>query len=160
MSKAVKDWSLNGISFGEMGLQAFIAGHFGVPMIFVSGEAHACQEIGELIPGIVTVTVKRGLSRRSAVSWPAQKARDMIYEGVQQALKQRDNIQPLRLKPPLVFRDERYDETWTKPSKNPDINIIDPRNREVRADDIMDLLNKIYGYDKHYRAPSLADESI
>lgn len=160
MSKAVKDWSLNGVSFGEMGLQAFIAGHFDVPMIFVSGEAYACQEISELIPGIVTVAVKRGLSRRSAVSWTAQKAREMIYDGVRQALEQRDNIQPLRFDPPLVFRDERHDETWTKPSGNPDIHIIDPRNREVRADDIMDLLNKIYGYDKDYRAPSLADENI
>jgi len=160
MSKAVKDWSINGVSFGEMGLQALIAGHFNVPMIFVSGEAYACQEIGELIPGIVTAAVKRGLSRRSAVSWAPQKAREMIREGVQHALMQHAKIMPLQFDPPLIFRDERYDETWTKPADNPDINIIDSRNREIRADDIMDLLNKIYGYDKDYRAPSLADEDI
>jgi D-amino peptidase len=155
MSKSVKDWSINGVSFGEMGLQALIAGHFGVPMIFVSGDWHACKEIGDLIPGVVTAPVKRGLSRRSAVSWSAQKAREMIREGVKQALKKRDQIQPLRFEPPLVFRDERYDETWTKPSGNSDIRIIDHNTREILADDIPDLLYKLYGYPKDYRVPSL-----
>jgi D-amino peptidase len=158
MSKAIKDWSINGVSFGEMGLQALIAGHFDVPMIFVSGEAYACREISDLIPGIVTVAVKRGLSRRSAVSWAPQKAREMICAGVQRAMDQRDNIKPLRFDPPLIFRDERYEETWKEPGDNPDIRIIDPRVREIRADDIMDLLHKIYGYPKDYRAASLVDK--
>jgi len=158
MSKAVKDWSINGVSFGEMGLQALIAGHFNVPMIFVSGEAYACQEIGELIPGIVTTAVKRGLSRRSAVSWTFPKAREMIRNGAKRSLSQRDKIQPLRFDSPLIFRDERHGDTWTKSSDNPDINIIDPRTREIKADDIMDLLHKIYGYDRDYRATPLADE--
>lgn len=156
MSKAVKDWSINGVSFGEMGLQALIAGHFGVPMVFVSGEAYACEEIGDLIPGVVTAAVKRGLSRRSAVSWTATKARDMIRVGAKQALEQRDKVKPLKFNPPLLFRDERYEDTWIEPGGNPDIRIIDPATREVEADDILDLLNKIYGYAKDYRAPSLA----
>jgi D-amino peptidase len=158
MSKGVKNWSINGISFGEMGLQALIAGHFGVPMVFVSGDAHACREIGELIPSIVTAAVKRGLSRRSAVSWPPQKARELIRAGVQEALRQRERIQPLRLEPPLLFRDERYDEVWTKPVTGAGIRIIDHNTREIRADDIPDLLQKLYGYPREYRAPSLADE--
>lgn len=158
MSKAVRDWSINGVSFGEMGLQALIAGHSGVPMIFVSGEAYACEEISDLIPGIVTAAVKRGLSRRSAVSWAPQKAREMIRSGVQEALNQRGRIEPLQFQPPLLFRDERYDETWTKPNSDPRINVIDSRTREIKADDIMDLLNAIYGYPRDYRAASLADE--
>lgn len=158
MSKAVKDWSINGVSLGEMGLQALIAGHFNVPMIFVSGEALACQEIGELIPGIVTAAVKRGLSRRSAVSWTSPKAREMIQNDAKRSLSQRDKIQPLQFDPPLIFRDQRYDDTWTKSSDNPDINLIDPRTREIRADDIMDLLHKIYGYDRNYRAIPIANE--
>jgi len=158
MSKSVKDWSINGISFGEMGLQALIAGHYGVPMIFVSGDWHACREIGELIPGIVTAAVKRGLSRRSAVSWPAEKAKQMIRAGVKDALRKRSEIQPLRFEPPLLFRDERYDETWAKPTGGADTRIIDHNTREIKADDIPDLLQKLYGYPKDYRVPSLADE--
>jgi len=159
MSRSIKDWSINGVSFGEMGLQALIAGHFGVPTIYVSGDTHACREIGDLIPGIVTTAVKRGLSQRSAVSWAPQKAREMIHTDVQRALAQRDEIKPLRFDPPLIFRDERYDETWTKPSNNPDIRVIDHNTREIQADDIPDLLHKLYGYPKDYCVPSLADET-
>lgn len=157
MSKVVKDWSINGVSFGEMGLQALIAGHFDVPMIFVSGEAYACEEISDLIPGIVTTAVKRGLSRRAAISWTAPKAREMIRIGVKKSMEQINKVKPLKFNSPLIFRDERYDDTWTKPSENPDIQIIEPNLREIKADDIMDLLNKIYGYVRDYRAPSLRD---
>jgi len=87
-----------------------------------------------------------------------QKAREMIQNGAKRSLSQRDKIQPLRFDSPLIFRDERHDNTWTKSSDNPDINVIDPRTREIRAGDIMDLLHKIYGYDRNYRAISLADE--
>ena len=157
MSKSVKNWSINGVSFGEMGLQALIAGHFGVPMIFVSGDWHACKEISELIPGVVTGAVKRGLSRRSAVSWPSEKAQELIRAGVQRALAKRAQIQPLRFDSALIFRDERYDEVWTKPGSAPDIRVIDHNTREIRADDIPDLMQKLYGYPKDYRIPSLAD---
>ena len=157
MSKGVKDWSINGVSIGEMGLQALIAGHFGVPMIYVSGEAHACAEIEELIAGIETTAVKRGLSRLSAVSWPAPKVREMIHRDVQEGMKRIGEIQPLRLESPLLFRDERYDETWTKSSASPDVTVIDHSTREVRADDILDLLHKVYGYDRGYRASSLKE---
>jgi len=128
-------------------------------MIYVSGEARACAEIEALIPGIKTTTVKRGLSRTAAVSWPAGKARQMIRKDVQEAVAQRDGVGPLRFEPPLLFRDERYEETWTQPSRSPDIRIIDHSTREIRADDIMDLLHKIYGYDRGYRAEPLPRRS-
>jgi len=158
MSKGVKDWSINGVSFGEMGLQALIAGHFGVPMIYVSGEAHASAEIEELIPGIKTTTVKRGLSRLSAVSWPAPKAREMIRRDAQEAMQRIGQIEPLKFDPPLLFRDERYDETWTEPSSSPDITTIDHSTRQIKADDIMDLLHKIYGYELDFKAEPLRED--
>jgi len=157
MSKGVKNWSINGISIGEMGLQALIAGHYGVPMIFVSGDHYACEEIKALIPGIVTVAVKRGLSRRSAISWAPQKARELIREGVKEAMAKLDQIPPFRLEPPLVLRDERYEEVFTKPSADPDIRIIDHSTREIRAKDVLDLMHKLYGHPRDYRVPSLAD---
>lgn len=155
MSKGVKDWSINGTSFGEMGLQALIAGHFGVPMIYVSGEALATAEIEALIPGIKTTTVKRGLSRLSAVSWTAPRAREMIRRDAQEAMGLIDKVEPLNFAPPLLFRDERYEETWTRPSGHPDVEVLDHSTRKIRADDIPDLLDKMYGYDRNYRAEPL-----
>lgn len=157
MSKAVKNWSVNGVSIGEMGLQALIAGHFGVPMCMVAGDEYACREIEQLIPGIVTVAVKRGLSRRSAVSWTHARACEMIREGARRSLGKLSEIESLRFDLPLTFRDERYDESWVAAGKDPDATVIDHNTRELRAEDVLDLMHKIYGYPREYKFPSLQD---
>jgi D-amino peptidase len=157
MSKAVKDWSVNGVSIGEMGLQALIAGHFGVPMCFVSGEWHACREAEELLPGVVTAAVKRGLSRRSALAWPPARACDMVRKGAKMSLKRLAGMEPLRLELPLLFRDERYAEMFVSPSKDPSVRVIDHSTREIQADDVLDLMQKIYGHPRDFRCPSLVE---
>jgi len=75
-----------------------------------------------------------------------------------QSRRQRDRIRPLRLDPPLIFRDERYTETWTKPSSESSTRVLDHNTREIRAEDVPDLLQKLYGYPRDYRATSLVDE--
>lgn len=158
MSKGVKDWSVNGVSIGEMGLQALIAGHYGVPMTYVSGEAMACREVEELIPGIKTTTVKRGLSRLSAVSWPAPRARQMIRRDVAEAILRIDRIKPLSLGLPLCFRDERYEECWTRSSADPEVRVIDASTREVYAVDVLELMQRLYGHARGWRADPLQRE--
>jgi D-amino peptidase len=156
MSKGVRNWVVNGVSIGEMGLQALIAGHFGVPMVYVAGEHHACEEIRRLIPGIVTTSVKRGLSRASAVSWPAQTAREMIREDVQAALVQRERVKPLDLGKPILFRDERVEPTWKPKDATAGVRVVDAYTREIEAADVLDLLQKIYGFDPAFRSEPLA----
>ncbi|MCD6350889.1 MAG: M55 family metallopeptidase, partial [Armatimonadetes bacterium] len=87
MSTAIRNWTFNGISLGEAGLQAAIAGHFGVPFVLVTGDAFLCKEMEELIPGVVTVPVKVGLSRTAALQCTPAEARELIREGAQEAMK-------------------------------------------------------------------------
>lgn len=151
MCAEVRNYSFNGLSLGEAGLQAAIAGHFGVPFVFVSGDAHLCQEMTALIPGIVTAPVKVGLGRLSALTLPPQEARDLIRRRAEEALGRVGQIAPFRLEYPILFREEWekpvYDE-WNPP---PHSRVIDRRTREVEATDILDLLNKLYGYDPAFQ---------
>lgn len=156
MSKGIRMWSANGVPIGEMGLQALIAGHFGVPMVYVSGEHHACEEIRRLIPGIVTTTVKRGLSRASAVSWPSAAAREMIRDDIRKALGLRAGVKPLDLGTPLTFRDERVEPAWKPRDARAGVRVVDAYTREIEARDVMDLLEKIYGFDPAFRGEPLA----
>ena len=55
------DQTINGVSIGEFGQFALCAGELGVPAIFASGDEAFCQEAMALVPGIITVAVKRGL---------------------------------------------------------------------------------------------------
>ena len=153
MSESVRDWSFNGISVGEMGLQALIAGYHGVPFVLATGDAWACREMEELIPGVVTVPVKYGTSRFSAVSWPPAKACELIREGAERAMSAIGKVEPLTLASPVVMRDERVEPNFDEEQPEADgIRIIDAHTREIEGDDFMDVLFKLYpGYDREWK---------
>src|SRR5437016_4273707 len=51
--------AINGTLVGESGIVAAVAGSFGVPSVFVSGDAATCREVQELIGSqVVTAPVK------------------------------------------------------------------------------------------------------
>ncbi len=151
MSTAIRKWTFNGIELGESGLQAAIAGHHGVPFVFVTGDAFACKEIEELIPGVVTVAVKVGLSRTSALQRTPEEARGMIREGAQQAMKLVDEIQPFRLESPILFRDERVEAAFDEEKPPAHSRVLDAHTREIEAEDILDLMYKLYSYPRDWR---------
>ncbi|NOY82732.1 MAG: M55 family metallopeptidase [Kiritimatiellaeota bacterium] len=144
MSSAIRDWSFNGVSVGEMGLQAFIAGHFGVPFVFCTGDRFACREIEELVPGCVTVAVKCGLSRFSSVTWPPAHACDLIRRGAEKAMQQAGRIAPLKLDSPVLFREVRRQPSFDPENPPPHSRVIDCRTREIEGKDIIDVMHKIY----------------
>ncbi len=54
------DFTINGQSVGEIGIEACYAGHWDVPLIHVQGDEAACAEARQLFPGLATSAVKRG----------------------------------------------------------------------------------------------------
>ena len=144
MSLEIRNWTFNGISLGEAGLQAAIAGHYGVPFIFLSGDAYACREMEELIPGIVTVPVKVGLGRQSALHCTLAQSRELIREGAEYAWQVLGEVAPFRLEGPILFRDERVEPTFDEENPPPHSRIIDAHTREIEGADIIDLVYKIY----------------
>jgi D-amino peptidase len=151
MSLEIRDWSINGVSLGEMGLQALIAGYYGVPFIFCSGDAYACREIEQLIPGCQTAAVKEGMSRFSAKALSPVRAHAAIREGARRAMSLIGRIKPLDLGRPLRFVDQRNQVAFD-PAKPPaHSRVIDGFTREILADDVMDLMCKIYGYDRNWK---------
>ena len=151
MSLPMRDYSVNGTSIGEMGLQALIAGHHGVPFIFCSGDAFACREIEQLIPGCRAVPVKTGTSLLSARTWSPQRARDMIREGAQDAVSRVGRVEPLDLGRPLVFREERYEPSFDIEKPPPHSRVLDSHTREIDAEDVIDLMHKLYNYPRDWR---------
>jgi len=152
MSKNVKDYSINGISIGEMGIQALIAGHYGVPFIFCSGDFFACREIEALVPGCETVAVKTGMSTLSAKTVPPAKAAELIREGARRSIAAIGRVNPLDLEKPLRFRDEFYEPRFDTRNPPPHSRVIDEYTREIEAEDVVDLMYKIYpGFDPGWR---------
>jgi D-amino peptidase len=152
MSLEVRRYVLNGIEMGEIGLQAAIAGHYGVPFVFLSGDAHACREVEALIPGVVTVPVKLGTSLTSAITRAPQEARDRIRRGAAEAMGRIGRIEPLKLDSPVLFREERHEPSFDEERPPAYSRVLDAHTREVEAEDVIDLCNKLYGYDPAWEA--------
>ncbi|MDD4890065.1 MAG: M55 family metallopeptidase [Phycisphaerae bacterium] len=146
-SKDVKRTTVNGLEIGELGQVALIAGHFGVPMVLLTGDAAACAEAAALVPGIETVAVKKGLSRHAAVAIPPERARAMIRKGAADSLKLVGKVVPLKLKPPYVWRDELFSQAYEPGvTRAGHATVLDCNTREFRADNIIDLVRKAFDY--------------
>ncbi len=91
----VHDVRVNGVSMGEYGMNAIIAGHFGVPVALVTGDDLAVAQtqalLGERVVGAVT---KQGYSLSSAQHIAPQAARDLIRAGAIEALGRLDELEP------------------------------------------------------------------
>ena len=60
-SRIIEWYKLNGQLIGEIAQWSLMMGALGLPMIFLSGDGAACREAENLIPGITTAAVKKGL---------------------------------------------------------------------------------------------------
>jgi D-amino peptidase len=77
----------NGTLVGETGINAALCGHWGVPVLLVTGDRAVCMEATELLGGgLTTVEVKQGLGRFSARMQTPRRARELIEEGARTAL--------------------------------------------------------------------------
>jgi D-amino peptidase len=77
----------NDVLVGEIGLSAGVCGHFGAPVIMISGDDTACAEARDLLGPLETAVVKRALGRESAECLPVETAQKMIYDTAFQAVK-------------------------------------------------------------------------
>ena len=111
---------INGRPVGEIGMETAHAGHFGVPLIMVSGDEAACAEAEELCPGIVTAAVKRGLGRNCARCLSPEVGRALIRQGAAEAVRRAASLPPWRLQPPIeleltLYRSDYADAIAARP---------------------------------------------
>jgi D-amino peptidase len=91
--------------FGEIGLNAAVCGHFGAPVVMISGDQSACAEAKALLPHVVTAIVKEAKGRQAADCLSPAVTAELIEQcaakGVEHILS--DNPpQPLRLATPVT----------------------------------------------------------
>ena len=109
-SGRITDFKINGVSLPEAGLNALIAGHFNVPVVFVSGDQAVCDQVRGLLGEIESVAVKKGIGA-ATLSLHPEVSGPLIKEGVERALRNLGKYKPYRLTPPyklvLTLKDEK-----------------------------------------------------
>lgn len=93
--------NLNGAQVPEGGINAAIAGHFGVPVVMVSGDEAAVAEVAKLVGPLETAAVKRSISFHSAETMTPRAAQDLIRQRVKAGVEKRASIRPYTLRGPV-----------------------------------------------------------
>ncbi len=86
------DYTVNGISYGEIAQDAAYCGAYGIPVVAISGDVAACEEARSIIDGIECAAVKKGLGRFSAECLPHDEAEKLIYDAVFKGVKKQAEI--------------------------------------------------------------------
>jgi len=104
MSSAhLADLRLNGVSMPEAGLNAAIAGQFGVPVAMISGDDAIIREAQALLGPIVGAVVKWNYGFHSARTLTPQAACDAIREAARRAVAERKNRKPFTVTTPVTL---------------------------------------------------------
>lgn len=99
---------INGILCGETGINAGLAGHFGVPVVFVAGDKHVTEEAKAMLGPIQVAAVKEAVTRYSAKNIHPTKAVELIRRQSELALKQRSAVKPLVFGTPVTMKLEFF----------------------------------------------------
>lgn len=89
--------AINGRQVPEGGINAAIAGYFGVPVVMVSGDDAAVEEVQRFAAGMEGAVVKRAISFHSAATMTPKAAQGLIRARVKAGVENRARIAPFVL---------------------------------------------------------------
>lgn len=101
---------LDGVAVSEAGFNAAIAGDFGVPVVFLSGDQTICADARKLLGPIETAAVKDATGFFSASMMHPEQAQKLIREGVRRGVERRAELKPYRVARPVKLQ-LRYKDT-------------------------------------------------
>jgi len=140
MTGTIFDVVLNGKKMPEAGINAFIAGNFGVPVVMIAGDLAVCKQAKELFGNIETVAVKEGIGKAAKMLHPL-KAQELIKKKTTAALKRLKDFKPYKLNPPftmeVTFTDE---EIAARSSWIPGAKRSGDRSASFTSNDFMEVL--------------------
>ncbi len=95
--------ALNGTQMPEGGVNAAIAGYFGVPVVLVSGDDAAVEEVRRVAGRMEGAVVKRAISFHAAATSTPKAAQDLIRERAKTAIEHRADVRPFSLRGPVTL---------------------------------------------------------
>lgn len=146
-SLGIQNMLLNGKPVGEIETRAALAGSFGIPVIFLSGDRAAVRELHNIIPDAVTAEVKEGLARYSCITLSAAAARDLIRQKAAEAARKIGSIKPYRITGPVTLQIE-YTTRNSLPiaaGSGPAREVVDDRTIRVHGKDLVEAWTRYEG---------------
>lgn len=97
------DVRLNGRSVSESVFNAAVAGHFGVPVVLITGDDAAVAELEEAVPGVTGAVVKQAIGFHSAETLTPSAAQSLIRQRAEAGLRNRGRAAPFQVTTPVTL---------------------------------------------------------
>jgi D-amino peptidase len=105
-SLGIQNMLMNGKPVGEIETRTALAGAFGTPVILLTGDQAAVDEMRAIQPETEVAAVKEGLGRYTCLTLSAPAARDLIRESARKSMQKLNTIKPYRIEGPVTFQIE------------------------------------------------------
>ncbi|HET9392385.1 MAG TPA: M55 family metallopeptidase [Candidatus Rubrimentiphilum sp.] len=94
---------VNGVACSEALLNAAMAGHYGIPLLMVTGDRVVVEHVAEHMPWVTGVIVKDGIGHYAANSLTPKAAQAAIREAATRAVRDASNAKLFTFEPPLAL---------------------------------------------------------
>jgi D-amino peptidase len=138
-SLGIQNLLMNGQPVGELETRTALAGWFDTPVIFLSGDRAAVDQLKKIDPEAETAVVKEGIDNYACISLSADAARRLIQERATAAMAKLGAIQPYRIRGPVTIQIEFTSRNALTPDAalKPGAEIIDARTIRFHGKDFL-----------------------
>jgi D-amino peptidase len=140
MTGGIYNLRLDGKPMSEGTFNAAVAGSFNVPVIFISGDRAAVQQLKEFVGDVETAAVKEGVEEATITVSP-ERGRTMIREGVTRAIQRFSQFRPYKVTGPhRVEIDFSSESATTLATWVPGVSRTSPRTVAFDAKDMSEAM--------------------
>lgn len=139
-SLGIQNLLMNGRPVGEIETRTALAGWFATPVIFLSGDQAAAEQLKKIDPDAETAVVKEGIENYTCISLSAQAARRLIRQRATAAMAKIGKIQPYRINGPVTIEIEYTSRHALTPDAAlaPGAEIVDARTIRFHGKDFLE----------------------
>jgi D-amino peptidase len=139
-SLGIQTMLMNGKPVGEIETRAALAGAFDIPVIFLSGDQAAADDLHAIVPDAELAVVKEGFSNYSCQTLSAASARELIHERARLGMQKVAAIKPYKIESPVTIQIEytTRNALGVDASLRPGAEVIDARTIRYTGKDFLE----------------------
>lgn len=142
----ITELKVNDVVVGETQLNARVAGQFGVPALFTTGDDAYVSEVQRDLPQVVGAVVKRGIDRYAAELFAPRKAQEIIRRKAAEAMKLVGKVDPLVMEGPVTIEVEFKNTAQAHMTTTiPLVEQMGPKTIRFTADDMVTAYKLFWG---------------
>jgi D-amino peptidase len=146
-SLGIQKMTMNGKEVGEIETRAALAGWYGVPVIFLSGDQAAADDLKAIVPDAETAVVKEAFGYYACMSLSAPVAQRLIGQKARESMAKIGKIQPYKIDGPVNLEIEYTTRSTLSPqvSYPPGVERAGPRLVRYSGKDFMEAWTRYAG---------------